>query len=216
MSVSDDDHMGEQTLIQRPSADDRAKMIARVMERYPPAESITSGEFECFVSDVLRAAGSGADSFAVTDHEVIRGADGSYDFDATARFEIAGMQFLVLIEAKRHKNPIKRELVQALHQKMLSVGASKALLVSAGKFQSGAVDFAFSHGIALATLSEGRLAYETRSVEQTPAITVEQARAVGMPDYSAMITRRDPVTGTIRSSALSADHPNLLLEWLSE
>jgi hypothetical protein len=34
------------------------------------------------------------------------------NFDATVRYELAGMAFLTLVEAKLHKNPIKRETVQ--------------------------------------------------------------------------------------------------------
>jgi len=188
--------------------------IAQVMDRYPPADTITPEEFEHFVADVLGAAGSECESFEVTIHEVIRGSDGSYDFDATARFEVAGMNFLVLVEAKRHKSPIKRELVQTLHQKMLSVGANKALLVAASRFQTGAVEFALSHGIALATLSEGRLAYETRSLDSPAALSFEQARALKMPDFTAMLTRRDQITGAIRGSALSSNYPDLFLDWV--
>jgi len=48
-------------------------------------------------------------------------ADVSYphtlDFDATVRYQLAGMSFLVVVEAKLHKNPIKRELVQILSRR---------------------------------------------------------------------------------------------------
>jgi hypothetical protein len=40
------------------------------------------------------------------------------------------MDFLMLVEAKRHKNPIKRELVQVLHSKLRSVGAHKAAMIA--------------------------------------------------------------------------------------
>jgi Restriction endonuclease len=56
---------------------------------------------------------------------VVEGRDGTYDFDATVRYELAGVAFLILVEAKLHKNPIKRETVQVLHQKLQSVGAQK-------------------------------------------------------------------------------------------
>jgi hypothetical protein len=39
------------------------------------------------------------------------------DFDATVRYQLAGMSFLVVVEAKLHKNPIKRELVQILSRR---------------------------------------------------------------------------------------------------
>ena len=67
--------------------------------------------------------GSLVEELQVTVHERIQGVDGLYDFDATVRFGLGGMRFLVVIETKRHKNPIKRELVQVLHDKLRSVGA---------------------------------------------------------------------------------------------
>lgn len=85
-----------------------------------------------------------------------RASTGTFDFDATARYQFAGMSFLVLVEAKLHKNPIKRELVLVLYQKILSVGAHKGVMVSTAPYQAGAVAFAKTHGIALVTVTEGR------------------------------------------------------------
>lgn len=76
---------------------------------------ITPAEFEQFVVELLDSVGPLVESLEVTLHDKIQGTDGVYDFDATVRFGLAGMRFLVLVEAKRHKNPIKRELVQVLH-----------------------------------------------------------------------------------------------------
>jgi restriction endonuclease Mrr len=127
---------------------------------HPPAD-ITPAEFEVFVTSLFDALeDSGAISnLRVQNHEVIRGVDGTYDFDATARYELAGMSFLVLVEAKHHKNPIKRETVQVLHQKLQSVGAQKAVVVSTAPFQMGALEIALTHGIALVTVTEGRFTY---------------------------------------------------------
>lgn len=130
--------------------------------RYPhPA--ITPGEFEEFVAgELLGAAGSEVDDLVVTLHEKIVGADGAYDFDATVRYRFAGMAFLVVVEAKLHRNPIKRELVQVLHQKIHSVGAHKGVMVATSPYQSGAVEFAAAHGIALVTVTESRFVFATR------------------------------------------------------
>jgi hypothetical protein len=50
-------------------------------------------------------------------HDKLEGVDGSYHFDATVRSELGRMRLVVVVEAKRHKDPIKRELVQrALRQ----------------------------------------------------------------------------------------------------
>ncbi|MGL5826430.1 MAG: restriction endonuclease [Nocardioides sp.] len=150
--------------------------VSRATSHYPPAD-ITSVEFEEFAATLFKsgAAEAGATDIRVQLHEVIEGADGSYDFDATVRYELAGMDFLVLVEAKAHKHPIKRELVQVLHQKLQSVGAHKAVLISTAPFQSGALGFALAHGIALVTVTEGRFTFETKSAYKTTELTREQA-----------------------------------------
>ena len=84
------------------------------------------------------------------------GVDGSYDVDGTVRFRWGDLDFLVVIEAKYHRNPIKRDVVQVLHSKVQSVGAHKVVLVATAPFQRGALNFAKAYGIALVTVTEGR------------------------------------------------------------
>ena len=148
--------------------------IARATAHYPPAE-ITPGEFEEFVAQLLGSAKPVVDHLAVTLHDKIEGPDGAYDFDATVRYQLAGMSFLVLVEAKRHKNPIKRELVQVLHQKVQSVGGHKGVMISTAPYQIGAVKFAKAHGVALVTVTEGLFTFETRAMLPTSAISREEA-----------------------------------------
>jgi hypothetical protein len=150
--------------------------VAPWVSRHPPARDITPDEFERFVAELLASASPGLDDYRVERHEVIEGVDGSYDFDATVRFSVLGMNYLVLVEDKRHAHPIKRELVQALHQKLQSVGAQKAVMISTAPFQRGAIEFAKTHGIALVMVSEGRFQIETRGAGPQPVLTREQAR----------------------------------------
>lgn len=99
------------------------------LARYPAAD-ISPSEFEEWVSEVFRSAAHGLDDLRVALHERIAGTDGSFDFDATVRFRWAEMDFLVLVEAKRHTSPIKRALVQALYSKVQSVGAHKGVMIA--------------------------------------------------------------------------------------
>jgi hypothetical protein len=92
---------------------------------------------EVVAGELLGAAGSEVDDLTVTVHEKIIGADGAYDFDVTVRYRFAGMAFLVVVEAKMHRNPIKRELVQVLHQKIRSVGAHKGVMVATSPYAGG-------------------------------------------------------------------------------
>lgn len=189
--------------------------IARPTAHYPPAD-LTPAEFEQFVTslfDALKVSGAVV-NLRVENHEVIRGVDGTYDFDATVRYELGGMDFLILVEAKRHKNPIKRETVQVLHQKLQSVGAHKAVLVSTAPFQQGALDFALVHGIALVTVTEGRFTYQARGSLPPPALSREQARARGIPTFVGHAYRRGDRPGSVGVTVVSPDYPEHLADHL--
>src|SRR2546423_13099940 len=114
-----------------------------------PTPDITSREFEDWVGAVFASASPDLEDLRVTIHDRIRGTDGSFTLDATVRYRWAGLDFLVVVEAKLHTNPIKRELVQVLLSKVQSVGAHKGVMISTAPFQQGAIEFAKVHGIAL-------------------------------------------------------------------
>jgi Restriction endonuclease len=193
-------------------ADERE--VAFETTHYPSAD-ITPQEFEEFVVELLESVGPSVEGLVVTPHEKIQGADGVYDFDATVRFELGGMSFLVLIEAKRHSNPIKRELVQVLHAKLQSVGAQKAAMVSTASYQRGAVDYAQQHGIALAKVTEGRFILETRAVEKPPPLTREQAAELyGLPTFVAHAYGPGEQPGWTSVTLLDTDRPSSVAEAL--
>jgi hypothetical protein len=181
--------------------------VARPTAMYPPPD-ITPGEFEEFVAQqLLGSASPEVDDLKVTLHEKIARPDGTYDFDATIRFNLAGMSFLVLVEAKRHKDPIKRELVQVLHQKMQSVGAHKGVMVSTAPYQRGALLFAIEHGIALVTVTEGRFLYEARDALGIPKMSREEAaERFGVPTFVGHYYGLGDEPGSIRSWLLSPEY----------
>lgn len=109
---------------------------------YYPGADMTPAEFEVFVAEFLKIGAPEVDGLEVQVLETIEGTDGTFTFDATARFQFAGMEFLVIAEAKLHRNPIKRDVLQILYSKMQSVGAHKGVVFSTAPFQSGALDFA--------------------------------------------------------------------------
>jgi hypothetical protein len=148
---------------------------------------MSPADFEEFVAELLRAGSPGLENYMVQAHEVIHGVDGDYDFDTTVRFSVLGTDYLVLVEDKRHEHPIKREQVQVLHQKLESVGAQKAVMISTAPFQRGAIEFAKTHGIALVMVSEGRFTFETRAAQPKPVMSREEAReAYGLPTFVAV------------------------------
>ena len=182
--------------------------VARPTAMYPPPD-ITPGEFEQFVAEqLIGSAFPLVDDLKVTLHERITRPDGTYDFDATIRFNVAGMSFLVLVEAKRRKNPIKRELVQVLHQKIQSVGAHKGIMVSTAPYQSGALIFAIEYGIALVTMTEGRFLYEARDTIGTPEMSREEAaERFGVPTFVCHCYMAGDAPGSIRPWLLSPETP---------
>jgi restriction system protein len=109
---------------------------------------ITSIQFELQVKRFLESTAGKLKDFQTVHRESMDGQDGTYEIDITARFRIFGADFLVLVECKNHKNHIKREHVQMLHAKQLSLSAQKAMLFATTPFQDGAVEYANQHGIA--------------------------------------------------------------------
>ena len=94
---------------------------------------------------------------------IIEAHDGSYQIDGEIRFTIMGVEMIVLVECKKYKGPIKREHIQTLYSKIQSIGAHKGIFITTSYFQSGAFRYAKEHGIALISIVNGKLLYETRS-----------------------------------------------------
>lgn len=129
---------------------------------------LTPLAFETTVRDILEKSGASLDSFVTRHGERLEGVDGSYEIDVTARFKAMDVSFLVLVECKHHKNPIKRELVQVLHDKVRSTGAHKGILFASTGFQKGAKEYACTHGIALVRVADGTTAALTLSSSPAP------------------------------------------------
>jgi restriction system protein len=87
---------------------------------------ITSAQFEQEVKTYLESTSGKLKEFQTEHRESIDGHDGTYEIDITARFSIFGADFPVLVECKHHKNRIKREHVQVLHGKLVTLGAQKS------------------------------------------------------------------------------------------
>lgn len=180
-----------------------------------PLAAITPAQFERFVVGLLESIEPLVEALEVTLHDKIRGADGLYDFDATVRFELAGMGFLVLVEAKRHKDPIKRELVQVLHAKLQSVGAQKAAMIATAPYQRGALEYAKKHGIALATVTEGRFTFETKSVGDAPAMSRQEATGrYALPEFVGHVYGAGESPRSTSVTLLSTEYPHYVAEAL--
>jgi restriction system protein len=148
--------------------------------RFDP-KPMSPKEFEVEVAGLLEKAGVRLPEFRVQTLEPVIGVDGEYAIDVTARFEVLGMSFLVLVECKHHKNPIKREVVQILHTKLQSTGAQKGMIIATAGFQSGALEYAKVHGIALLEVADGMINCLMKSAY------AEKYRPDFIPQYAAQI-----------------------------
>jgi restriction system protein len=135
---------------------------------FPPMANsnleISATDFECLVRDWILKQGGELTSLQVTHNAKIEGYDSTYQIDVLAKFQaFAGAEFTVLIECKKYRSAVERELVQVLHDKVRSLGAHKGMLFATSGFQSGAIKYATAHGIALVSVIDGAATYETRS-----------------------------------------------------
>jgi len=169
---------------------------------------ITSVQFELQVKRFLESTAGKLKDFQTVHRESMDGQDGTYEIDITARFKIFGADFLVLVECKNHKNHIKREHVQMLHAKQVSLSAQKAMLFATTPFQDGAVEYANQHGIALVQLASGETLYFTKSGNPTPLPD-------SVPSYVGwLITQHDGACGGVSYSLVNAQYPDALNQFL--
>lgn len=169
------------------------------MIEYPPPE-LTPRQYELEVKALLDALSMRLTDYQSEHREKVAGVDGEYEIDITVRFTALNADYLTLIECKHYKRAVEREKVQALHSKMQSVGAHKAMVFSTSGFQSGAIEFAKIHGIALVELADGRSIYITKGAERKAPVPWSEVpesipRIVGVlykGNSRAVVTRDRP------------------------
>ena len=113
--------------------------------------SITPKEFEVFCKEVLEgyAEAEHLNGFKI-DHDVkLKAYDGTYQIDVYASFFALGVEFKVICECKQYSERVERKVVAELDAKVKSLGLHKGILLSTSGFQSGAIQYAEAHGIAL-------------------------------------------------------------------
>ena len=132
-----------------------------LVKMYPNAQ-VSPEQFEILVMNHLKNMEPGIE---ILHRQNLTGVDGDYNIDISARFQKFGVNFLVIVECKHHKDSIKRDYVQLLKDKVDSIGAQKGILVSSSSFQSGALEYAKIHNIALIRLINEEFIYERRSKE---------------------------------------------------
>lgn len=171
---------------------------------------ISPSEYEQQVIAWLRASKSDFDRFTIRHSYHLSGTGGDYEFDGVAEFALfGGARLIVLVECKRCNRPVERDEVMSLWAKLQDVGAHKAMVFSTSGFQSGALEFATSRGIATITFVSGAFQYETRGLGPTsgPPSWVELPKFVGL-----CVTKEG---GVIHCSTIDDEHQPALRTWLN-
>lgn len=113
--------------------------------------SISGTEFEKYCLEILNAYAKAEDlkDFSALHNQKIKSYNGDYQIDILAEFIALSVNFKVIIECKRYTRPVEREKIVVLADKVKSLCAHKGILMPTSGFQSGAVEYAKKHGIAL-------------------------------------------------------------------
>lgn len=127
--------------------------------------NLSARDFEIHCKNILKgfAAETGLQDFRIEHDVKVDTHDGNYQIDVLAVFHVDLLEFRLLCECKQHKNSIKREYVTILNQKLQSLGFHKGVLMTTSSFQSGAIEFAKEHGIALIKVYDYRYDFLSHS-----------------------------------------------------
>ena len=123
---------------------------------------MTPTEFEKFALQMLTEQTKGLDKVNIIHNKMVEAYDGNYQLDGYIEFEVMGVMYKTIVECKRYKYPISREIVQKVYDNLRAVGAQKGIIISTSNFQSGAIEYARIHGIALIQITDSGDNYFTR------------------------------------------------------
>lgn len=131
---------------------------------------ISPEQFELQVREWLQSAGNNLSGFSVSHRQRLKGDSGEYEIDVVAEFSVFEQAIVkVLIECKKYKNPVKRDVIMVLESKIRDSNAHKGMVFSTSGFQSGAIEYASRRGIATIGVQHGHTNYFTKSFGVLPA-----------------------------------------------
>ena len=139
----------------------------------------------------------------------------NYQIDVYFEHEAHGLRYKTLVECKRHKGSIKREVIQVLYNKVQETGSNKGVLVSASDFQTGAIEFAKEKGIALIRILNGEQLIELKSAGKSHVDLKDYRKYFGIPDFGLREIRIDD-DGGISFTSLEGQYKLNLYNWFFE
>lgn len=175
---------------------------------YPP--QLSPEEYEKQVVAWLKASAAKLEKFELQHRRYLSGSGGDYEFDAVSELTVFnGARIIVLIECKRYSRPVKRDHVITLWAKLQDVKAQKAMMFATCGFQSGAIEYARTYGIATIAFVEGKFLYETRATTST---SKPQAWAK-VPKFVGIFMRNK--NGSICCTSIDIENTEVIIEWLN-
>jgi restriction system protein len=168
--------------------------------------NITPEEFEKYSLDLLTEQTRNFENLVIKHNTIIEAFDGNYQIDGFIEFTVMGIKYKTIVECKHYKSAITREKVQVLYGKIQSLGAHKGILISTSNFQSGAMDYARAHGIALIQITEAGTNFETRDLMNIIMNSGRKPFNYEKPYSGVLIRKRDI---GISCSYLSRSNKNL-------
>lgn len=160
-------------------------------------------EFEMYALQILQDHIKGLNNVKFIHNKVVEAYDGNYQLDGYIEFEVMGVLYKTIVECKHYKYPISREIVQKVYDNLRAIGAQKGIVVSTFNFQSGAIDYAKAHGIALIQMTETEEIFHTRCHYSVVVNHPYVPRNGGQPYIGVMIGRGKDGVG-VTCSYLSA------------
>jgi restriction system protein len=123
---------------------------------------MTPTNFEKYSIKVLEDNMGALQNIHFEHNKKIKAKDGTYQIDGFIEFDVMGIRYKTLVECKLYKNPVSREIIQKVFDNLRAVGAQKGIVISTSNFQSGAIQYAEEHGIALIQITNAGEEYCTR------------------------------------------------------
>jgi restriction system protein len=170
--------------------------------------TLTPQEYEVEVKKILDASGASLLAYESAHLDQLAGVDGDYVIDVVARFSALGAEFVVLVECKHQRRKVERQDVQVLHTKVQSTGAQKGTLFSVAGFQSGAIEYADAHGIALVQMASGDTTWFTKGAgpPSPPPPWANIPKYVGWWHHGNSMTVLSESSGEYTLQALGLQH----------
>ena len=159
-------------------------------------------DFEKYSLQILKEQTEGLKNVKIIHNKIIEAYDGNYQLDGYIEFEAMGVLYKTIVECKHYKYPISREIVQKVYDNLRAVGAQKGIVISTSNFQSGAINYARIHGIALIQLTEAGNNYYTRS-EMNVIMNHPYVPRNGSCPYTDVLQQESENGGGIMCSYLS-------------